>query len=183
VSLGGRAPNAAPRPPRVAPPPRAFDPGRLAFAELAPVRPEEIDLGGAGGIVGTEGIGDLVGSESVGFCLTNCGGAVDRLAEAPAPSTPVRVRQGGVLREPVKVRHVAPVYPPLAIAARVQGSVVIDCVIDQNGNVTSVAVLRSSPLLEQAAVEAVRQWRYRPTLLNGAPVAVIMTVTVYFKLR
>jgi protein TonB len=185
VSLGGRPADPRPQPPRVTPPPRPFDPGLLAFADLRPIEPEQIDLGSGSGIIGTEGLGELVGSDAVGFCLTNCSGAVDRVAqpEAPEATGPVRVRPGGDLREPVKIRHVAPVYPQLAMAARVQGSVVIDCVIDQSGTITSVTVLRSHPLLEQAAVEAVRQWRYRPTLLNGTPVSVILTVTVDFRLR
>jgi protein TonB len=183
VNVGGHPVRShSPRPPKVTPP-RAFDAGRLAFADLKELRFDEIDLGDGRGIAGTEGIGDDVGDSTTGFCLSDCGSASERTeVEPPVHADPVRIR-GGDIREPLKVRHVAPVYPQLAIAARVQGSVVIDCVIDENGNVTSLTVLRSNPLLEQAAVDAVRQWRYRPTLLNGTPVSVIMTVTVDFRLQ
>jgi TonB family protein len=95
-------------------------------------------------------------------------------------SAPVRV--GGDIREPKKIRHVPPVYPSIAQTAAVQGLVIIEAVIDQQGNVKSTKVLRSVPLLDQAAVDAVQQWQFTPTLLNGVPVEVIMTVTVNFSL-
>jgi len=95
----------------------------------------------------------------------------------------VRVRVGGDIREPVKVRDAAPVSPPLALAARVQGPVVLWCVITTEGSVSEVAVVNGHPLLDDAAVAAVSRWRYRPTLLNGEPVSVILTVTVTFSLR
>jgi protein TonB len=72
------------------------------------------------------------------------------------------------------------VYPPVAQAARVQGVVILEAVIGPTGLVTDVNVLRSVPLLDDAAISAVRQWVYTPTLLNGVPVPVIMTVTVNF---
>jgi protein TonB len=78
---------------------------------------------------------------------------------------------------------VQPVYPPIAISARVQGRVIIEATIDRHGKVGEAKVLRSIPLLDQAALDAVRQWEYTPTLLNGEPVPVIMTVTVNFTLR
>jgi TonB family protein len=94
--------------------------------------------------------------------------------------SPVRV--GGTIREPFKVRDVKPVYPADAQSARVQGIVILEAIIDRDGYVREARVLRSVPMLDQAAVEAVRQWRYTPTLLNGMPVEVIMTVTVNFSL-
>jgi protein TonB len=93
------------------------------------------------------------------------------------------VHVGGVIQAPKKVTHVAPVYPALALAARVSGIVVLEAVIDEDGHVREVRVLRSTPLLDQAAIEAVRQWRFSPTLLNGQPVPVAMTVTVGFGLK
>jgi protein TonB len=90
---------------------------------------------------------------------------------------------GGDIREPVKVRHVDPVYPPLAVAARVQGAVVLQCVITAEGTVSEIAIVSGHVLLNDAAVAAVSRWRYRPTLLNGEPVSVILTVTVSFALR
>jgi TonB family protein len=93
------------------------------------------------------------------------------------------IRIGGDLKAPAKIRDVRPVYPPIAQEARVQGVVIIETVIDEDGNVAEARVLRSIPLLDQAALEAVQQWRYVPTLLNGMPRAVIMTVTVNFTLQ
>jgi protein TonB len=71
----------------------------------------------------------------------------------------------------------------MAQAARVQGIVIVEATIGEDGHVINARILRSVPLLDQAAVEAVRQWQYTPTLLNGVPVPVIMTVTVNFSLR
>jgi protein TonB len=85
------------------------------------------------------------------------------------------------VREPTKLKHVAPVYPPAAIVARIRGTVVLECVISPVGQVTDIRVLRSRPLLDRAAVEAVKQWVYTPTLLNGVPVPVVLTVTVTFE--
>jgi TonB family protein len=101
-------------------------------------------------------------------------------AEAPLSPGPVRV--GGTIREPRKLTNVAPVYPEIAKQARVQGIVILEVTISPRGHVTHVRVLRGAPLLDAAAVEAVRQWVYTPTLLNGVPVPVIMTVTVNFRL-
>ncbi len=92
------------------------------------------------------------------------------------------VRPGGDLQPPAKVRHVTPVYPELARRAGVEGVVVLECVIDPSGHVAEVKILRGQPLLDRAAVEAVRQWVYRPTRLNGVPVAVLLTVTVRFRI-
>ncbi|HET8647139.1 MAG TPA: energy transducer TonB, partial [Vicinamibacteria bacterium] len=75
-----------------------------------------------------------------------------------------------------------PVYPEMAKQARVQGTVVLEATIDPSGRVDNVRVLRGIPLLNEAALDAVRKWVYSPTLLNGTPVPVIMTVTVNFTL-
>jgi len=99
----------------------------------------------------------------------------------PQPAAPVRV--GGEIRPPQKVTDVAPSYPPIARAAHVEGIVILEAVIGEDGAVRDVRVLRSIPLLNDAAIEAVRQWRFTPTLLNGQPVPIVMTVTVAFKLR
>ena len=76
-----------------------------------------------------------------------------------------------------------PVYPPLARQIRVQGAVVMEAVINKEGSIESLRVISGHPLLNQAALDAVKQWRYRPTMLNGEPVEVITTVTVTFSLR
>jgi protein TonB len=98
----------------------------------------------------------------------------------PPPQAPVRV--GDRVQPPAKLRHVAPVYPAIAQAARVQGTVIVDAIISTSGRVESVRVLRSVPLLDEAAASAVREWVFTPTLLNGVPVPVVMTVTVTFRL-
>jgi protein TonB len=78
---------------------------------------------------------------------------------------------------------VRPAYPPEAQSANVQGVVILEVSIDTEGNVRSARVLRSIPILDAAAIAAVEQWKFAPTLLNGAPVPVIMTVTVNFTLQ
>ena len=102
--------------------------------------------------------------------------------QAP-PHWPAPVRVGGAMKMPAKVRHVDPVYPPIAQSARVQGVVIVEIVIDPEGRVFEGRVLRSIPLLDQAALDAVNQWEFTPTLLNGTPVPVIMTATVQFSLQ
>jgi len=92
------------------------------------------------------------------------------------------VRVGGNVKAPGQLRKVNPVYPPDAKDARVQGVVILEAVIGTDGRVTETRILRSIPLLDQAALDAVRQWEYTPTLMNGVPVPVIMTVTVQFTL-
>ena len=130
--------------------------------------------------------------------------AGDREADAPvAPARPDRaataersrrdtpvdepveraVRVGGQIKPPTKIRNVQPIYPQIAQSARVQGVVVIEATIDPSGKVTETRVLRSIPLLDQAALDAVRKWEYEPTMLNGVAVPLIMTVTVNFTLK
>ena len=122
------------------------------------------------------------GIVSFGDC--NGCGLVDAAPPTPPPPPPPPiVHVGGDIKPPRKVADVAPVYPPLARAARVEGIVILEAVIAQDGSVRDVRVLRSQALLDEAAIEAVRQWRFTPTLLNGQPVPVVMTITVAFKLR
>jgi len=97
-----------------------------------------------------------------------------------APRQPVRVSG---LQAPRKIRDMAPRYPTIAQASRVEGVVILEAVIAEDGSVQDVRVLRSKPLLDDAAVEAVRQWRFTPTLLGGQPVPIVMTVTVSFTLN
>jgi protein TonB len=115
------------------------------------------------------------------------GGIVGGLSEAPPPPPPpppaAPVRVGGNIKTPTKVKDVKPVYPAIAQSARVQGVVIIEATIGPNGAVQDAKVLRSIPLLDAAALDAVRQWQFTPTLLNGVPVPVIMTVTVNFTLQ
>jgi protein TonB len=111
---------------------------------------------------------------------------VDRIIGEPPPVVPVAqkpVPVGGTVRQPQQTRRVEPVYPQFALIARVQGLVIIEATIGADGRVINARVLRSVALLDQAALDAVRQWEYTPTLLNGVPVPVVMTVTVNFQLK
>jgi TonB family protein len=93
------------------------------------------------------------------------------------------VRVGGNIKAPVKVRDVRPVYPPIAQQAKVSGMVIVEARVGKDGSVEDARVLRSIPLLDQAALDAVLQWQFVPTLLNGVPTPVIMTVTVNFTIE
>jgi protein TonB len=103
----------------------------------------------------------------------------------PPPPPPAKpVRPGGDIRIPQRLTYTAPLYPALALAARISGLVIIEAIIDPQGRVQDAKVLRTdSPLLNESALAAVRQWTYTPTLLNGVPVSVVMTVTVHFQMR
>jgi protein TonB len=119
--------------------------------------------------------------------MPETGGArVDALAAPPPFVPPVQLeplRVGGQVKEPQKIKHVNPVYPPIAQAAHVSGTVVLDAVIGPDGRVQGVTVRTSVPLLDRAAIDAVRQWVFTPTTLNGIAVPVLMEVTVNFRLR
>jgi protein TonB len=108
------------------------------------------------------------------------GGVEGGMPGAPAEK-PIRV--GGEVQAPKKLKDVLPEYPVMARNARVEGTVILEAVIDSRGTVADVRVLKSIPLLDEAAVEAVKQWRYQATLLNGEAVPVVMTVTVNFGLE
>jgi TonB family protein len=109
--------------------------------------------------------------------LPSSSSSLPPLAGSAAP-----VRVGGNINPPTKIRDVRPIYPAVAQSARVQGVVIMEATIGANGKVQDARVLRSIPLLDQAALDAVRQWEFTPTVLNGVPVPVIMTVTVPFTL-
>lgn len=109
--------------------------------------------------------------------------SIARASAQPPPSPqPAPVRVGGAIKQPRKVKDVKPVYPPDAQAARVQGLVIIEATIDPAGNIGEAKVLRSIPMLDAAAIAAVKQWEYTPTMVDGVAVPVIMTVTVSFTL-
>ena len=144
---------------------------------------------------GLPATGYLNAAEAEELIALGRGRGEGRRAEARRPSAVVGdsgdsltvraepVRVGGNISPPTKTRDVQPRYPEEARAARVQGVVILEATIGSTGVVTDVSVLRSVPLLDDAAIAAVLQWQYTPTLLNGVPVPVIMTVTVNFSLR
>jgi protein TonB len=152
------------------------------FPELAPVI-------ASSGIAPDSGREPTSGRPGLpGGVETSGGGAIEVIGTTsappppppPKPQAPIRPYSG--IRAPEKIVNVAPIYPPLARASHVQGVVIVEATIDNRGNVESARVLRSIPLLDQAALDAVYQWKFTPTLLNGIAVPIIMTVTVNFKL-
>ena len=108
-------------------------------------------------------------------------GDSDGSAGGSNSNEPFRIGDG--IRPPAKIVNADPVYPPEARDARVQGVVILEATISRTGEVSDVEVLRSVPLLDEAAVAAVRQWRYEPTLVDGEPVSILMTLTINFQLR
>jgi protein TonB len=129
--------------------------------------------------------------DSPALCLANCRGEGTSGVMLPGAigssdgdidvSTPRRA--GRDVTPPAKLSGGPPVYPELAKRARIEGDVVIECTIDPSGRVVNAVVTRSIPLLDEAALQAVVGWRYRPTLVDGVPVPVLLTVTVRFRIR
>jgi len=92
------------------------------------------------------------------------------------------VRVGGDVAAPERIHYVPPKYPEEAKKKRVEGRVVVDVEIGTDGNVAGAGVVKSNPRFDAAAVEAVKQWKFKPTILRGKPVKVVMTITVAFTL-
>ena len=108
-------------------------------------------------------------------------GVAGRRPGVAAQYGPIRV--GGVIKPPIRLVSVNAIYPEEARAAGIEGAVVMRITIGEDGSVTNVLVLRSVPMLDEAAIESVLQWQYQPTLLNGLPVEVEMNATVNFTLQ
>jgi protein TonB len=108
--------------------------------------------------------------------------SVPVLAKTPAPTPNKRVRVASRVAEANLIHDVAPAYPPEAGRARIEGTVVLLAVIGKDGSVQDVQLESGVPLLAQAAIDAVKQWRYRPYLLNGEPVEVASRITINFTL-
>jgi protein TonB len=92
------------------------------------------------------------------------------------------VRLGGDIRPPTLLQRVDPVYPDIAVRARVEGVVILEAIIDEEGRVKEVKVVRSVPLLDRAAIEAVERWRCEPVVFNGRTIPVILNVVVSFRI-
>jgi len=163
----------------------AAGPGGTASPSVAPVvapagvatetdREHLYTANSSGSMAGVEG-GSSLSIEGVGV------ETVVPPPPSPEPIAPVRLHPG--MTAPVKVADAAPVYPAIARLARVEGVVILEAVLDVEGRVDSVRVLRSIAQLDQSAVDAVKRWRFTPALLNGQPVSVVMTVTVNFRLQ
>ena len=165
----------APRAPSMA---RPVDPGRFTAPIEIPdrVEPEaSLDFGVEGGVPG--GVEGGVPGGVVGGIV---GGLPREVVAAPPP--PV-VRIGGKVVAPRRVHGVPPAYPELAVLSGVTGTVVVDAHVDVSGRVKSAKFVSGNPLFEQAALEAVRQWRYQPLLLNGIPCEFMLIVTMNFSLQ
>jgi len=98
----------------------------------------------------------------------------------PKAAPPARIKQGGAVTAASIISQTKPNYPPLARQARIQGTVVLHAIIDKDGKVAQMEVISGHPLLVQSALDAVKQWRYKPTQLNGEPVEVDTTISVTF---
>ena len=122
---------------------------------------------------------DVVGRRTTFGSIRPMSGFPPHVTAVP-PSNALKV--GGAVKTPKKLVNVPPRYPDDAVQAQVQGAVVLDVVLDADGVPTDVQVSQGVPMLDAAAIEAVRQWRYEPTLMNGEPVPIAMTVTVNFTL-
>ena len=93
------------------------------------------------------------------------------------------MRIGGQIKEPTLVHRVAPEYPLLGLASQIEGVVILEAIVDEEGKVERVKVLRSAGIFDAPALEAVRQWRYSPVILNDRPEKFILTVVVSFRLQ
>ena len=185
----------APPPPPPPPPPPAtvqvirkpvqhlMDAGKLVTPKAIPKdikiikeEAEPPDMGMAGGVPGG------VAGGSAGGAL---GGVIGGAGNAPPPppkASPKRVTVGGNVQAARLVNRVQPLYPPLARQTRISGTVKLHAIIGKNGAVEQLQVVSGHPLLVQSALDAVRQWRYQPTLLNGDPVEVDTEIDVIFSL-
>jgi protein TonB len=188
-------PAAAPVVARVKVIPRQFDAGRLMTPkaipkEIAMIKEDELppSAAGVGGVVG--GVPGGVAGGAVGGVLGSILTQSNALAPPPppppppkAPPPPRRVQIGGNVQAASLIYGPKPNYPPLAKQARISGVVHLHAFISKEGTIQSLSVIPPAhPLLAPAAMEAVRQWRYKPTMLNGEPVEVETTIDVSFML-
>lgn len=178
--------------------PRQFDAGRLMAPkaipkEIAMIKEEELppSMGGAVGVVG--GVPGGVPGGTPGGVIGGIIGSVPTAAPPPPPPPPVkqeapkpkevqRIRVGGNVQAAKLVKQPKPIYPPLAKQARIQGTVRFTAIIGRDGTIQNLQVVSGHPLLVPAALEAVKQWVYQPTLLNGEPVEVVTQIDVNFTL-
>lgn len=171
------------------PPPLRAEPPSRPRTLTPPVNPDAAPAA-PGTIIAPEQPADLSGVDwvpglqiPIGRAPEGVLGAPVATLTAPPPAVVKLVPVGGNVREPRRLTYVPPVYPVIAQTAKVEGVVILEAIIDETGAVRDLRVLRSIPLLDRAALDAVSRWRYIPTQLNGVAVPVIMTVSVKFQLR
>jgi periplasmic protein TonB len=133
-----------------------------------------------GGVVG--GVPGGIPGGQVGGVIGGIISATANLAAVPKLAAPQRIRISQGVTKGLLIHRVEPVYPALAKAARVQGEVVLTAIISTSGQIENLQLVSGHPMLVQGAIDAVRQWRYKPYLLNGSPVEVETTITVIFSL-
>ncbi|MGA2146057.1 MAG: energy transducer TonB [Bryobacteraceae bacterium] len=169
--------------------PRQFDAGRLVAPKAVPkniamITEEELPPSTGGGVIG--GVPGGVAGGSLSGILGGIVGSAASAAPPPPPppkaAVPQRIRVGGNVQAANLINQVRPIYPPLAKQARISGVVELSAVIGKDGRVQDLKVIKGHPLLVQAALDAVKNWVYRPTLLNGEPVEVSTTIDVNFTL-
>lgn len=167
---------------RLSPPPSqplpTTSPTKAPIEAPAEIKPEAaIEL--------SPSIGPPIDGDPSGVPFGIKGALGPRVAALPPPPPVERkpLRVGGQIQPPRRLVSVAPVYPRVAQAARVEGTVEIEALIGEDGRVRNAKVIKGKPWLNEAALTAVGQWVFTPTRLNGEPVAVIMTVTVVFRLN
>ena len=185
---------APPPPPPPPPPPRPAvkaEPARpqatttAAFA--APLEaPSAIRPESPGAVMSSDGEGGVEGGIEGGVAGGIVGGLVVAAPPPPPPPPPpaqpkAPVRIGGALEAPALVKRVEPVYPDVALMAKLGGMVILEAVVGADGWVESVHVLRSVKFLDQAAIDAVKQWRYSPLMLNGLATPFVLSVTLNFR--
>jgi protein TonB len=138
------------------------------------------DMGGVSGGV----VGGVPGGQTGGVLGGLIGGSSTAAPPPPPPKAvvPSKIVQGGNVMAAKRIDHVEPSYPPLARQAHISGTVRLHAIISKDGRVTELQVISGHPLLVQAAMDAVRQFRYSPTLLNNEPVDVDTTIDVIFNL-
>ena len=183
------APPPPPPPPpagKTAAPPQAQpvpSPGAAPVEPPSTIQPERpIDAGDIGGVPG--GVEGGIPGGVLGGVVGGLPGDVPPPPPPPAPPPPrAAVRVGGQIQAPALLRRVEPVYPDLAVAAHIRGVVILEASVDKDGRVVEVKVLRTANrLLDDAAIMAVRQWQYRPLILNGLPEPFVLTVVLTFNL-
>jgi protein TonB len=118
----------------------------------------------------------------LGVAILSAFATAGSLRAADPAQAPQTVRVGGDVKPPLKTKNVPPVYPALAASAKVQGVVIVEATIGVDGKVKDVKVIRSLKLLDDAAVAAVKEWEFKPTVIDGHPVQVIMTIPINFSL-
>jgi periplasmic protein TonB len=187
-----------PPPPAAAPKvvkviPRQFDAGRLMAPkaipkEVAMIKEEELPPPSSGGVVG--GVPGGVPGGAAGGVIGGIIGSVPTAAPPPPPPpvkvekpvAPQRIRVGGQVQAAKLIRQPRPIYPPLAKQARISGHVILNAIIGKDGTIQNLTVASGHPLLIPSALEAVKQWVYQPTLLNGDAVEVVTQIDVNFTL-